>query len=288
MASFSFSGRRNGRVRFLGLALAAGACLAAARPALAVIPTTGFTLDISPSARVLDALDMKRDGVISSSEFYDIKYDEACDNPHLRIRARNKPALMLTNTATSDITTFTLAINEGAYLFGMGDAVGDNFTNFIKNTIYTDPGVSITNSSVSADSKTLTVNFSGLATGKQAVFNIDLDTSDPNAFMFPDYRMVLFGAPVEGGDPTTPATANVTYASGPNPGPVSFADACDLHGDAVVYDETPEFMNANIRAYQDMDPMEVATIGLPVPEPGTGAMILLGMAALALRARRTK
>jgi hypothetical protein len=146
--------------------------------------------------------------------------------------------------------------------------------------------VSITNSTVSADKKLLTVSFSGLSTGKQAVFNIDLDTSDPNAFMYPDYRMVLFGAPVQGGDPTTPATANVSYASGPNPGAVSFADACDLHGDPVVYDDTPEFMNANIRPYPVMDAMEVATIGLPIPEPGTGAMILLGMAALALRARR--
>jgi hypothetical protein len=285
MASFGFSGRCHGAVRYLGLTLTAGVCLAAARPALAQIPTTGYTLDISPSARVLDALDMKRDGVISSDKFYEIKYDEACDNPHLRIRARNKPALMLTNTATPDITQFTLQINEGAFLFGTGDAA-DGFTNYIKNTIYTDPGVSITNSTVSADKKLLTVSFSGLSTGKQAVFNIDLDTSDPNAFMYPDYRMVLFGAPVQGGDPTTPATANVTYASGPNPGPVSFADAYNLYGGPVVYDETPEFMNANIRPYPDMDPMEVATIGQPIPEPGAAAMILIGMAALALRARR--
>jgi hypothetical protein len=286
MASICICGRFNRSLRGLSLALMTALVAAVGQSAWAVVPTTGFTLDLSPSPRVLDALDMKRDGVISSSQFYDIKYDEACDNPHLRIRARNKPAVMLTNadSSPSALASFMLTINEGPYIFGMGDVVGDNFANFIKNTIYTDPGVSITSSSVSADMKILTVNFDGLTPGKLAIFNIDLDTTDVNGFVYPDYRMVLFGAPQDGEDPTTPATAKVTYVSGPALPEVSFALACDLHGNLIDYSETPEFANENIRPYADMDKMEIATIG--VPEPSAAALVLAAVAAFAVRFRR--
>jgi hypothetical protein len=284
MAKMSIVERRGAHIR--RLAIAAGVVFltaAASHTAWAVVPVpTGFLLDISPSARILDALDMNRDGIINSTMYHDIIYDESCDNPHLRIRARNKPALMLTNESDSaaPITSFVMQINEGPYSFGTGDLVGDNFTNFIKNTMYTDAGVTITSSSVSPDMKTLTVNFDGLTAGKKAIFNIDLDTTDPNYFMYPDYRIVLFGAPLEGESPTTPADVDVTF-TGPLPAP----NTKTLHAAFVQEGETPEFANEHIRAYQEEDKMEVT--GLGVPEPSTALLTLAGIAAFAGRFRKS-
>ena len=172
--------------------LAAFALLAtaASQPASAVVPSpVGYELQISPYARVLDA--------VGTPQFMDVLWEESCDNPHLRVRARNKPALMLINdiTSTASITSFKLTINAGDYLFGTGDIVTDNFNNFIKDTIYTDVGVSITGSSVSPDGKELTVNFSGLDAGKKVIFNVDFDAQNMAMFPFPDYRNILFGAP---------------------------------------------------------------------------------------------
>jgi hypothetical protein len=286
MASFSSIGRSGlGKL----VALAGLLIAAAAQPASAVVLSpTGFAVDIAPSARVLDALDMKRDGEISSSEFYDVKYAEACDNPHLRIFARNKPALMISNgsAAPSALATYKLTISEGAYKFGTGDN-GDGFTDFVRNTMYTDPGVSILGSSVSADQKTLTVNFSGLDAGKKVIFHIDLDATDVNAFQYPDYRMVLFGAPVEAGDAMTdPATTTASYANGNTFPTVSFSQACDLYGNMVDYSDSPQYANAAIRPYHVMDPIEVATLG--IPEPNAAVLAFVGLGALCARQRRTR
>jgi hypothetical protein len=272
---------------FRSLAFLAATFIAVTCRTASAVATSIFTVDISPGPRVLDALDMNRDGDLSTAMFNEIKDDEACDNPHLRIRARNKPALMLTNFAAEAVDSFTLTIGEPLlpYIFGMGDVLGDNFTNFIKNTIYTDAGVSITGSSVSADSKSLTVNFDGLTTGKKAIFNIDLDTTDPNGFVYPDYRMVLFGAPLEGESPTTPATVSVDFENRPDPPAVSFAQACDLQGNLVDYSETPAYANENIRRYSTMDPIEVATLG--VPEPSALVLALGAVAASAAGKRRS-
>ena len=288
MAGFRTTCGPGKAVSRLSFALAALILGAIAPSASAVVPTpTGFQLDISPNSRVLDALDMKRDGEITNSQYYDIKYDESCDNPHLRIRARNKPAIMITNfpangqpASAAPITSFTLAINEGPYVFGTGDVLGDNFTNFIKNTIYTDPGVSITGSSVSGDQKTLTVNFGGLTAGKKAVFHIDLDTTDPTYFMYPDYRMVLFGAPLEGQSQTDPATSTATFTDGSSPAP----NARTLTINFPQETDTPTYANENIRSYSASDKMEVTSVG--VPEPGTAGLALAGLAALIGAVRR--
>lgn len=280
---------RRGTFSALGLAVLALAVVASAREAAAVIPQpTGFQLDISPSARVLDALDAKRNGEITAQEFYDINYDESCDNPHLRIRARNKPAVMITNfdgtilgnaASVAPITSFSLTINDpGAYIFGNGDS-GDVFTGFIKKTSYLDAGVSITGSSLSADKKTLTVNFDGLTAGKSAVFNIDLDTTDPNNFMYPDYRMVLCGSP---SDPTTPATAAATFVNSASPAPNSATRTLQFS----ALSANPQYVEEDIRSYQDMDKMEYREMS--IPEPSAGLLSLAGVVAVALRARGKK
>lgn len=264
-----------------------------ASPAKAAL-LSNFTVDISPSARVLDALADLREGDISQVMFNEIKYDEACDNPHLRIRARNKPGLMITNLDASNLTQFTLSIDSGLpYIFGQGDVGGDGFLNFVRDSMYTDAGVTITGASVdnAANPKTLTVNFDGLSQNKKVIFNVDLDTNDANAFIYPDYRMVLFGAPeTEGGSPTTPATAAVKFANGVMSPTLLFGMACDLNGNMVL--DTPQYADppyagANIRPYHVMDPIEVATLGA-IPEPSAAFLAVAGLGALVASGRKER
>ncbi|QDT74777.1 hypothetical protein [Lacipirellula limnantheis] len=267
-----------GRVRqfacLLGVALAVAAGLSGGE-AHAVVPTpTGFTLQMSPYARVLE--------YVGTPEFMDVLWQESCDNPHLRVRARNKPALMLTNNADSaaPITSFTLSIDASQpYLFGTGDLVSDNFTNLIKDTIYTDSGVSITGSSLSPDGKTLTVNFDGLTAGKKAIFNVDLDAEDPGMFPFPDYRMVLLGAPYPGENPTDPGSYSATFTNAASPVP----NAQTLTGEFEQMTETPTYHDMVIRPYGVMDKLEIITGGGEIPEPNSFVLAIGGLTALAVR-----
>jgi hypothetical protein len=259
--------------------LAALALLAtlASQQASADIPTpVGYELQISPYARVLDA--------VGTPEFMDVLWEESCDNPHLRVRARNKPALMLINDATSTapITSFTLTINEGDYLFGTGDFVTDNFSNFIKDTIYTDVGVSITGSSISPNGKVLTVNFDGLDAGKKVIFNVDFDAQNMAMFPFPDYRNILFGAPLGPGDPPTDPGS---YAA-------TFTDASvapntkTLGGNFVQVLVPPTYQNDDIRPYREMDKVEITVVGEVIPEPGSAMLAATAVAALAAFRRK--
>ena len=267
-----------GRVRqfawLFGLAAALGAGLNGGE-AQAVVPMpTGFTLQISPYARVLE--------YVGTPEFMDVLWEESCDNPHLRVRARNKPALMLTNNADSaaPITSFTLSIDTSQpYLFGTGDIVADNFTNFIKNTIYTDAGVSITGSSLSPDGRTLTVNFDGLTAGKKAIFNVDFDAEDMDMFPFPDYRMALLGAPYPGENPTAPGSFSATFTNAASPVP----NAQTLTGEFEQMTETPTYHDLVIRPYGVMDKVEIITTGGEVPEPNSLVLAVGGLGMLAVR-----
>lgn len=295
MARLSITRVRGRAIQGLSLAVAVVALTAAAgRTALAVVPfPTGFNVDVSPSARILDALDMNRDGLISTQMYHDIIYDESCDNPLLRIQARNHPAIMVTNhidgvtASAAPITSFTMHIDDTAispvnpYIFGTGDAMGINFMGLAaKNTIYTDPGVSITSSTISPDGKTLTVNFDGMTDDKKAIFYIDLDTTNPGGFMYPDYRMVLFGAPEPGQSPTNPADVSATFTS-PTLPPNTKVMTLSFTQETT----TPEFSETNVREYHEEDKMEVTSIGTAIPEPSA---LLLSLGSVVLLAGRVR
>lgn len=256
----------------LALAVIAGSNRALAAPPVPV----GYELQISPYARVLDA--------VGSPDFMDVLWEESCDNPHLRVRARNKPAIMITNDGTSagSITSFSLTINEGPYLFGTGDFASDAFDNFIKNTLYTDAGVLITSSSVSDGGKTLNVNFSGLDAGKKVIFNVDLDANDMSMFPFPDYRNILFGAPTDSAaDPTDPATYMAVFTDLGSVAP----NTTSLGGEFEQVLVPPTYQNDDIRPYRSMDKLEITVVTPQIPEPAGALLAAMALAGLAARRR---
>lgn len=246
-------------------------------PVNAAVGQIGYDLSIGESARYLDAI-----GTALEDEVF---HSESCDNPHNRIKMRNKPALMLTNRIDSDspITSFTLNINNpGSYLFGTGDFASDAFTNYVKNTTYTDPGVSITGSSVSNGGRTVTINFSGLTAGKRAIFNVDIDDSNINNFPFPDYRSVLLGAPMSWGDPLTPvATFAVNFTD-----PQNASLTGSLAGEFEQLTEVPSYAETHIRPYTAMDGVEAHSTGGAIPEPAGAVLATMAAAAAVAFARQ--
>jgi hypothetical protein len=236
---------------------------------------TFYSLNIAPSPRLLSALGTPQEDTVLN--------EESCDNPFLRIYARNKPAIRLDNESNSvaPITSFTLDIeNPGSFVFGTGDFGTDNFTNYIKQSVYTDPGVSITGSSVSNGGKSLTVNFNGLTAGKKVIFCIDLDDTNPNNYPYPDYRAILQGAPMTSNAlPTTPASYSVVYTD-----LAAMPTTREIEGDLPQITTKPDFAETNVRPYHSMDTMEVGSdSGGGVPEPGSAVLALAALAALASR-----
>ncbi|MBX3424503.1 MAG: hypothetical protein KF688_02375 [Pirellulales bacterium] len=255
--------------------------VAGAAPAQAVINGAGLTIYTGPSARLLDS--------IGTPEFYSVWYEESCDNPHLRIRANNKPVVMLVVDSTLDanvgLVSFDLKINQANYIFGDGDGGSmDNYTQYIMESMYTSPGVSILSNVLSADKKTLTLNFSGLTAGKKVLFNVDLDAeNDPNMFMYPDFRHVLHGAPMFAGAPQTlPASFAAMFASA--------TESLPIVGELTQEDSAPAFSNQNIRPYSVMDKMQIletpGTYEIPEPTSAALAVIVVGAGLLAARHRR--
>lgn len=270
--------RRGPTPSYYRLACTTGAIVVA----LAMLPhkaVAGFVagsyrVDIASSERLLNAL--------GTPEEAEVQHQVSCDNPHYRVRARNKPAIKITNDVGSggDLTGFTLRINQAAYLFGEGDTALDGFDQFIKRSAYTDPGVDITGSSLSGDGRTVTVNFSGLSAGKSAIFRVDLDTNDVNLFPFPDFRNVLFGAD-SGGGPGTPAVTTATFTAG---GMSTTSPETAL--DPILGQMS--FFEGSVRPYNASDPViPSGGGGTTIPEPTSVVLLLTGaLGAAALRRKR--
>jgi hypothetical protein len=250
--------------------------------ATAAIMGAGFELKLGPSDRLLAA--------IGTAMEHSVWMQESCDNPHNRVRANNKPALMLTNTSTGvgKIQSFTMTINSSPggsdvpYIFGTGDSSMDVYTGYVKKSLYSTDGVSITGSSISADKSTLTVTFADFSPGRRVLFNVDLDPESPSAWPFPDFRNVLHGAPLQaGGTPTDPADVLVRLVD------ETTDNVSQLTAMLEQITDMPLYSNANVRPYQVMNPMEVTEVAVSeIPEPA--AAILLGLAVAGTVARRRR
>lgn len=247
----------------------------------AAILASGFELHIAPSDRLLNALGTPQEA--------QMMMEESCDNPHNRIRANNKPAIMLENTSgAGELSSLTLNINSSPngidvpYYFGTGDTAFDNFTGYVKKSIYSTDGVNITGSAISPDGSSLTVTFADFAPGKRVIFNIDLDTSDPNLFPFPDFRSVLHGAPLAmGQSATNPGDLLVKFVD-------EQSDAMAQLGATLEHiTEAPIYANDRVRPYHTADPMAITEIAVnEIPEPT--ATVLAGLAVIGGLARRRR
>jgi hypothetical protein len=259
----------------LALVTMAATALVVGQARAAVPPPSGeFHLAVTSSARLLDSL--------WEPDYYDVKYEEQCDNPHLRVRARNTPAIRIDNFSATlqPITSVTFTINQDEYIFGDGDGGSMIFDDFTSNSPYTDAGVTITGSVLSTDKKSLTINFDGLENDMKAIFlvDLDIDPTAPNAddlFPYPDYRNVLFGAPLDNGDaPTNPASITVHYGDGREIGPATLQQLT----------EAPVYQNDTIRPYGLADRVDVHTF--QIPEPSSVALALAAAAAAISLGRR--
>jgi len=244
-----------------------------------------YLVSIASSDRLLDAQDKYG---VGSDEYNQIQTEESCDNPHYRVRARNKPAVLIQNDSSSEgsLTSFMMTINEAAYVFGAGgDSPLDGFDAYIKRSAYADPGVDILGSSVSTDGQTVTVNFDGLTAGKSVIFRVDLDIN-PNPqfsglFPFPDFRSVLFSMDNEGKPTDTTGVTAATFSSG---------DMSSTTSKSTLFGKFDmQFEGENTRPYHAIDPVIPGGGGgeVGIPEPASLLLMLAGLMCTPLR-RRTQ
>lgn len=260
------------------LATAFVAALTCGVTAHAAISGADYTVNVSPDALVLSYMD--------SPMFHDIMMEQSCDNPHLRTYASNKPAIMITAGSTleasAQLSKFVLTINNSSYAFGTGDFATDHFSQFITQSVYSDAGVNIVGNTLSADKRTLTLDLTGLTAGKSVIFNVDLDTTDPSMFIYPDFRNVLSGAPLSAAaSPTAVATYIATFTKA--------AESLNAPGSFAQDSAVPEFANQTTRPYNTMvmQPIISGGGGAPgVPEPASYLLLATAIAAGAATRRR--
>ncbi|MEM9354268.1 MAG: PEP-CTERM sorting domain-containing protein [Planctomycetota bacterium] len=237
-----------------------------------------YEITISESDRFLDAL---------GTQFEDaVAMEEACVNPMIKVGRRNMPAILLENNANSEgeISTFTMEIREDGFVFGDGD---DGMTpgTYAFESMFQSAGVTITSSSLSADMKRLTVNFSGLAPGESALFRVDLDPTDPGAFQKPDFRQVLLGLSEDGttgGVGTVGTTSSVFSMAGMSTPTPDF--------ELPSIDPAPPgpgvpVINTSFDDHNNPDPLIVVDSGGAVPEPSSAALLCGSIALWACRRR---
>lgn len=262
----------------VALALAMTAALAAAAPEASA--QNSFSVTISSSERFLMALGTSMETTVAQ--------EEMCDNPNNRIQKRNRPAVRVENSADSDsnLTSFTLRIAEDDIFFGTGDTSFDGFNGSpIRIGAYNMPGMEILGATITDVSgqgsedgtdKLLTVNFSGLAPGEFAIFNIDLDTTDASAFQLPDFREELFGVDT-GNGVGTPAYFAAAFADGSNVPEAQFAAS----------NAAAPYSGMNVRPYHAPDPiLPFGGSSTVIPEPTSFMILGLGLFGLSHVRRR--
>ncbi|QDS99746.1 PEP-CTERM sorting domain-containing protein [Adhaeretor mobilis] len=237
-----------------------------------------YSVNISSSARYLNALGTPMEAIV--------KMEESCDNPNNRIQHRNRPSMLVENTGTGGtLTSFTLRIAQDDFVFGTGDNAFDGFNgSAVVSSVFNMPGIEILGASITdvagqgaedGVDRLLTVNFSGLAPGESAIFTIDLDTTDANAFQLPDFREVLLGADLGSGT-GTPAYTTAAFSSGDPVPELQFA----------IYDDAIPYAGMNVRPYHAADPVfNVDLNGSAIPEPSSFALLVMGLAGLSRRRR---
>jgi len=272
--------------QFVGLGLAILLLLVGQGRVFSETISGTYAITFSENERFLNALHAYGNGSMDTQTMNQIESLAACDNPHNRVRARNRPALLVENDGDSqgDLTSFTLQINQAGFEFGTGDEGSPDYSgNHYLPSPYLSPNVNILGSSVSADGSLLTVNFSGLAPGESAIFRIDIDPKNNDGFPFPDYREALFGlgsAGAAGANQLGETSATFSMA-----GTSSTTEPTTL-----LPANSAQFINANIRAYHSVDPVGQLGGGgsTTIPEPTTAALLAIALLGWSQQRRRTR
>ncbi len=218
------------------------------------------------------------------------------DLPFSRMFARSMPHISLTNeSATANITQFKMTIGDEQFHFA--NSFMDTFAKLDSET----PGFSLS-SLVEDDGNTLVVNFlnGGLDPGDTVHFKIELGVDAAFAgslYPHPDYRTVLFdmngdniyenAGIVHQVSTADNAKVSLKFEMAGMPsvtvGPVPFEDPSVVDGSAG-------YVNNSLARYGQSDPVRAFTLsgGSVVPEPGSMALALFGLMAMAPRFSRRR
>jgi hypothetical protein len=209
------------------------------------------------------------------------------DTGFQRMSERNMPVIELINNSgsTDPITQFHLTIGDERFNFGSFS--GGGLLKLSKTT----PGFSLTSNTLNNDGDELVVDIGngGLLPGQLVRFKINLDIDSSFAAQYkslfgdsqPDYRTILFdmnGVNVYDGNTVDVSTADNGQ------GFVIFNGTTKSNVD-VFEDETvaaSQFINNKLRSScccGSNDPVQIFQLEGQIPEPGSVALALLGLAA---------
>ena len=262
---------RLSRLGFLGLIAALWASLAARAPAASV----GYNLRISESLTVLKDPNNMHAQIMA-----------AWTTPSTLAMARNRPYLLLENTATvandgsglAELTSFSMTIGDTSQTFDWSRIVS------------TSPGVGVTlvtPDTLDNHSKNdvITYNFTGFTPGKQIIFHIDIDPKSSTANPFSDYRQVLFtlngGSNTAGNSETSATFLDNNHTI--NMGPTAWENPIDSGPTVFGMQFVSHYMDDHVTSYQTGD---VDTV--PVPEPSSFVLAGLGILGLVTKGRSVR
>ncbi len=216
---------------------------------------------------------MLQRGEIQQSDFDQLLMAESCKNPAERLQSRNRPWMMVWNTSANDdeITSVEIDLTEPGFEFGNGDYSGDGFEGFLSMLSgRSDDGVSLNSATYGSDSSVLELNFSGLAAGSAAIFQIDIDEPG-GTMMFPDYREALLGADT-GSGPGSLALLTTNF---------SVADST-----VQIFPRAGALSTSGItEGYHNQTMVTVTPAGM-IPEPTSLLLLLSGLTGLTVVRRR--
>lgn len=259
--------------------LAVAVALSLQTPSQAVV-IGKYSILVGESARYLKAIFDYNQDTIDDTKLAQIKSEESCKNPSIRLFDRNQPAILVQNTSDQDneLDSVVIDMQQEGYLFGLGDLARDFSGEVFIKSNQTSSGVTVSGD-YNGSMQQLKINFTGLGPNEMALFRIDLDP-DPNhdpvvSELYPDYRSVLLGAD-PGTGPTDPALISAVFSmvgmddAQTEPVPLQGPDTVSHAGELEVY-----------HAQTETDMFD--TDG-QVPEPSS--LVLLGLSALGLSVRR--